>query len=565
MKKSHLLFCIFIWSLSIVPQGMKSQELSYNSALEGVLVSTDRNMYVSGEKIMFSSNVFSSHNHTDIEMNRIIIIELITPEGNRVTGGKFLVENQYSMGCLQIPEETTTGNYYLKSYTRWMRNGSTEGYNYLPVRIIHPSRAEILSGKGHFDSLKFDAPDFEKIKDIEILSDKSAYSPGEKMQISISCSGKFDSSAKLSLTMAQKSSIDLKNSLEKNADVPLIIKAENLQYFPEFKGVSLSGKLLEKVSGKALAGTKINLSVLGDKDIMVTGTDSLGRFFFSLPDYFGHHDLFLSAENLTDRSTEIFIDNDFCIRPVNLPNPLFHLNEDEKATALNLVVNYIIQKRFQKLTIEEKPETPVYNTSFYGEPSEVLKLENFVDLPSLEDYFNELPMMVKVRKIKGKKHFKFYTTQGEMSIFEPLVLIDWVAVNDAERVLAMPPREIERIELLNAPYVKGNVVYGGIISFISKKNDFAGIDLPTSGTFIRYRFLEECDQKPVNDISGKHQPDARNTIYWNPEIILNESGYAEIVVTAPETSGCYVLLVRSMPLNNEIKQRWIEIEVKVSK
>jgi hypothetical protein len=174
-------------------------------------------------------------------------------------------------------------------------------------------------------------------------------------------------------------------------------------------------------------------------------------------------------------------------------------------------------------------------------------------------------MMVKVRKIKGKKHFKFYTTQGEMSIFEPLVLIDWVAVNDAERVLAMPPREIERIELLNAPYVKGNVVYGGIISFISKKNDFAGIDLPTSGTFIRYRFLEECDQKPVNDISGKHQPDARNTIYWNPEIILNESGYAEIVVTAPETSGCYVLLVRSMPLNNEIKQRWIEIEVKVSK
>jgi len=550
--------------ISIQPR-LKSQEIFYNSMLEGVVISTDRNMYVSGEKILFSSIVFSSDNHTDIEMNRIVIVELITPEGNRVTGGKFLVENQYSMGCLQIPEETTTGNYYLKSYTRWMRNGSTKGYNYLPVRIIHPSRAEILSGKGHFDSLKFDAPDFEKIKDIEILSDKSAYSPGEKMQISISCSGKSDSSAKLSLTMAQKSSIDLKNSFEKKADVPLIINAENLQYFPEFKGVSLSGKLLDKVTGKALAGSKINLSVLGDKDIMVTGTDSLGRFFFSLPDYYGYHDLFLSAENLTDRSTEIFIDNDFCIRPVNLPNPLFYLNEDEKATALNLVVNYIIQKRFQELTIEEKPETPVYNTSFYGEPSEVLKLENFVDLPSLEDYFNELPMMVKVRKIKGKKHFKFYTTQGEMSIFEPLVLIDWVAVNDVERVLAMPPREIARIELINAPYVKGSVVYGGIVSFISKKNDFAGIDLPGSGTFIRYRFLEECAHKSVKEPIESVQPDTRNTIYWNPEVVFGEEAMTEITLTAPETPGRYLLLLRSMPVKDEVKQRWIVIEVKASK
>ncbi|PKP53565.1 MAG: hypothetical protein CVT92_03760 [Bacteroidetes bacterium HGW-Bacteroidetes-1] len=543
---------------------LKSQEISFNAALEGVLLTTDRNMYVSGEKIMFSSVVISLNKYDEVEMNRIIIVELITPEGSRVTGGKFLVENQNSMGCLQIPEETSTGNYYLKSYTRWMRNGSTENYNYVLLKIIHPSKSEILNGKDNFDSISFDRRNFEKTNDIKIVTDQSSYSSGDKIQISISSSGKCDSTSKISLTLAPEASIDLDKGFVKKTNPSSIISTSNLQYYPEFKGVSLSGKLLDKNNKQALAGTKINLSVLGDKDIMVTGTDSAGRFFFSLPDYYGNRDLFLSAENQNDISSEIFIDNDFCIRPVNLPSPLFILSEAEKVTALNLVINHTIQKKFQNISIENEPEINSDSNSFYGVPSEVLMLENYIDLPTLEDYFNELPLMVKVRKTKGKKHFRFYTTQGEMAIFDPLVLIDWVAVNDADRILAMPPREIKRIELINAPYVKGNIVYGGIVSFISKKYDFAGIDLPTSGTFIRYRFLEECDQEPIQESFGSHRPDARNTIYWNPEITLDEKGETEIYMSAPETSGCYVLLLREMNKNAGIKQRWIEIEIKGS-
>ena len=40
----------------------------------------------------------------------------------------------------------------------------------------------------------------------------------------------------------------------------------------------------------------------------------------------------------------------------------------------------------------------------------------------------------------------------------------------------------------------GNITYGGIISFVSRKNNFAGIDLPKSGTFISYSFLEDCTE-----------------------------------------------------------------------
>ncbi len=71
--------------------------------------------------------------------------------------------------------------------------------------------------------------------------------------------------------------------------------------------------------------------------------------------------------------------------------------------------------------------------SFYGEPTELLVIETYIDLPTLEDYFSELAGAVKVRKSQGKKHFRFASTRPEMTIYDPLVLIDWVAVNDIKQ------------------------------------------------------------------------------------------------------------------------------------
>jgi len=128
-----------------------------------------------------------------------------------------------------------------------------------------------------------------------------------------------------------------------------------------------------------------------------------------------------------------------------------------------------------------------------------------------------------------------------------LVLIDWVAVNDIKKILAMPPRQIARIELVNAPYIKGNIIYGGIISFISKNNDFAGIDLPSSGTFFNYAFLEDCQQRSVMPRPlPANLPDSRNTIYWGPDIKFNVAETVTINFLAPDTPGKYLILLQSL-------------------
>jgi hypothetical protein len=542
MKKPFTAFYLLMLTLISVSTGLKSQDPLSGAAVERLQIYTDRTMFISGEKILFSAIIFNENNILTNEYSRVLYCELITPEGNRITGGKYLIENSSGQGCLQIPEETITGIYYLKSYTRFMRNGGPDGYHFIMLKIINPYKAEVLTGHEVDDTsyspekgMNEQYPDLP----LSISSDKKKYSTRENITLKITGNKGKGLPVKLCLSVIP----EMANGGKTLTGKMTITSSGGLQYLPETRGISLTGRLLENETGRPIPRAIVNLSIIGDKDIMAIRTDSSGQYFFALPDFIGNRDIFLCAEEIPGNSPAIYIENDFCSRPVNLPSPVFHLTEKEKETAYDLAVNQKITSIFRNDSVSGKPKSPQNGKPFYGDPTEILVMENYIDLPTMEEYFNELPVAVKVRKSQGRKHFRFYTTRAEMTIYDPLVLIDWVAVDDIDRVLAMSPREIDRIELVNSPYVKGNITYGGIISFVSKKNDFAGIDLPSSGTFINYRFLEECSENVPAGPFRINLPDSRNTIYWDPDVQTNDNGSTDIFFTAPDTPGKYIILL----------------------
>ena len=220
------------------------------------------------------------------------------------------------------------------------------------------------------------------------------------------------------------------------------------------------------------------------------------------------------------------------------------MSGEELKTAFRLALNARIATVFMTDTLPDaSPLRETTENAFYGQPTEVLPMDKFIDMPTLEEYFNELPFIAKVKKVGGRKTFWFINPQPEMTMYAPLVLVDWVAVDDLEKVLAMPPAEIEHIEVVNSPYIKGNVTFGGIVSFISKKNDFAGIDLPASGKFINFGFLDDCSDHNLPGILPRNVPDPRNTVYWNPSIPAGTDGNTIISFTAPDTPGKYTILL----------------------
>jgi hypothetical protein len=245
------------------------------------------------------------------------------------------------------------------------------------------------------------------------------------------------------------------------------------------------------------------------------------------------------------------VDNDFSPQSVDIPYQSFMLSENEKVTALNLARNHQIAEQYKpdSDTLSEKPEYHG-DLTFYGKPTETLIIDDYIQLPILEDYFNELPYLVKVRKLHGKKYLKMMGSSPGIQIYEPLVLMDMIAMHDIDAILSVSSRLISHIDIINEPYVKGNITYGGIISIFSKNNDFAGIDLPRSGIFIRYDFLS-ASMPAVRGTGDPHAPDARNTLFWDGNLQIVKDTPQEITFLSGHSRGQYDIILQGVMQNGE--------------
>jgi hypothetical protein len=541
----YLLFLILVF---FIP-GLNAQDLFPDAEGERIQVCTDRTMYISGEKVLFTAIIYNVKGKIDEDLSHIFYCELITPDGKKIASGKYLLQEGDGQGCIAIPDETVTGIYFLKFYTRLMRNAGTADYKYIMLKIINPRKTEVLPGNDAPDTIglawnKTDLPANDSL--ISIIPVKKVFSSREEIRINVNAQNGIPGRICLSVVPEYT----FKDRFIPDKTIPDTIP--DVSYFPETRGISLSGKVINKESGKSVAGARIYLSIIGDRDILVFRTDSSGRFYYALPDYIGNRDIFLCSGSVAGITSEILIDNDFCPRPVPLPSPVFTLDDQEKKAAFKLAVNSRLTSLFNNDTLSHDITEEKDSASFYGIPSEVLIMDKYIELPTLDEYFTQLPGMVKLRKVRGKKEFRFYTDDPGMAANSPLLLVDWVAVDDAESILAMSPRNLERIELVNYPYIKGDLTFGGIISFVSKKNDFGGINLSKSGTFINYSFLEKCASNiPAAPVTAT-LPDSRNTVYWDPAVKTDSNGQATLSFLAPDTPGKYFILLREMTDSGKI-------------
>lgn len=550
MTSSLLRHILIFILLSGIFTGIHAQEALITGYPEQVAAVTDRTLYIAGETIHYTAILTVTDSSETAKASRIGYCELIKPDGVKITGRKFLFSQNSGTGSVDIPPETITGIYYLRFYTRYMRNNGPATYFYIRLKIINPYKSEILPEKTDNQqgvSGENQASPEGVLNSVLLATGKPVVEQGENLQITIKPEESLTLPGRLTLTVIPEPCLT-----DQTFRITEISDTIAGPYFcPEERGISLNGKLIAMETATPLKNTKVNLSIIGDKDFQVTHSDSSGRFAFSLPDYRGSRDVFICSDDLAGISPEILVGNDFCTLPFSIVSPPFSLDDKERAAALNLAMNLRISDVFNEVQATSDTQ-PASVNSFYGKPVEILSMDKYIELPTLEDYFTELPVIVKVRKSQGKKFFRFLDAGPEMEIYDPLVLVDWVAINDMKKILAMSPNELDRIELVNLRYRKGDVTYGGIISFISKKNDFAGIDLPHSGTFINYRFLDEYSPGNPGQPPTPGNPDARNTIYWGDLPAQDKASGITVSITAPETPGRYLILLRQITSSGKI-------------
>ncbi|MFY9151354.1 MAG: hypothetical protein WAO52_05005 [Prolixibacteraceae bacterium] len=559
--KNYLLtgfLAVFCWTGTLNAQ----PKISNNEAkqlVEKTVLITDREIYAVDEDILFSAFNSSSAALQNVAWSNILYVELVAPDGESFVRRKFNYGKDGASGVLRIPKTVLTGNYYLRAYTRWMRDYSPYNYEYKMITIINPFQAELLEPAGGVRIL----PATERISPntngpIQIKTNRTSFKKHDKVNLEIFASGQLGFQGKLVVSVIPSGAETLLPVL-KNGPKDLEFSPG---YIPETRGLSVSGKVVNAIDSVPMAYNLVGLTIFKqhpeNRNVL---TNEKGQFFFDLSKLEGEYEIFISTKAIENQTPLILVDNDFSTQELKLPYQPVDFSEKSSAIYESLIFNSQMQTLYRQQETEETLKSFSSDSAFYGTPDFVLKLSNFISLPSVKDYFYELIPQVGVRKEGKKSSLKVLGNYSELAIYEPLVLVDMVPIFDIEKVLALQPEKIERIEVVTTPYIRGDIIFGGIVSLFSKKGDLAGIDLPAAGRFITYNMLSSENQEPVKVINNKRIPDLRNCLYWNPDLKLNGNNPAELTFDAGNNSGDYLVVVRGLDQNGKVLVATSEIKI----
>ncbi len=543
MKKQSKPYYLLMLLFLVFPSMMKGQGTDSFPKAEKLALFTDRGLYVTGEKVHFTAFIT---NRPLPELSHILYVELIEPDGTKITGGKFPLSDNSASGCLEIPTGSITGVYYLRTYTKYMRNLGPNSFAYVRLKIVNPYKMDVLgSTSPTAGAVKFQNQAFSG-DGLTISTDQQIYKTREKVKVVVNTAGMPQGKIRqLSVSVIPETSDPgpVPDLYSKSRQVDLV------HFYPENRSLSITGTVIDSVTDKPEAGVRVNLSILGKgRTYMGILSDSTGHFYFSLPAYTGNRDLFISPEDIAGKYPRILVNNDFSAAPVHLPDPAFSMDSAERKTVLQMAQNDLVKQYYRNDSLPCAGKETKKSTEVYGKPSYVLNLDQYVQLPTLEDYIHNLSSVIKlmVRTHNGKKIIRVIGDQPEMAFLKPLLMVDGVAVDAPEKILAAPPRNIARIEVVNVPYVIGDMKFGGIVNIISKRGDFAGIDLPGAGMFLNYGFLHDTCHCAIRTPEAPEQPDARNTLFWDPDIRGISGKEIHFSFSTADTPGKYDIVIQGI-------------------
>ncbi len=520
----------------------------------------DRSIYAVDETIYFVADHQVSGLSGEHPWSTVLYVELIASNGKAMAQGKYRLSGGQAEGSLHIPAAALTGDYYLKCYTRWMRNMGPNSFSYTPLKIINPYRSEVVAladtetSSDHFQKLAY------KEGVVECSTTSAGYQGGQEVVLQIKgASTSYLDQLRCCVTVVPEGAIDLTGG-QYNVASPDENEEFRVAFLPDLgSDVSISGTVVGP-DQEAAPYTTLHFSLLGEvPDYFASMSDEHGRFVFTTSIGVGENmEFFVTPEQEEGSGLDVRIDQEYDSRALILPVEPFRLSDGEMEVARKIALNIQLSKAFMPENfILEDPLKEVYSEGdripFYGTMGERLLIDDYVRLPNLEEVFINLMPEVQFYRNQGKTRIRILSENNSIRVYKPLIMIDHISVFDHEALLALSPEKIQRIDLINDIYLKGNVTFGGVLSIHSRKGDMAGIDLPQGSYFFDYQtFYPPYPPVDPLPILKERVPDTRNTLFWSGNLQLQQDKQLEIPFLAPSVSGNYVVLVRGILPTGEI-------------
>ena len=245
-------------------------------------------------------------------------------------------------------------------------------------------------------------------------------------------------------------------------------KLPAFEFIAEQEGPVISASLTDKKTGLPQKDVLTTVTVPGENfELRSAISRQDGSLQFNVNYFYSNNEIIIQPVNLADSTVKINITSPFSDKFSNSLFPRFVLADKWKDQLLYRSINtqaenaYLIDKKKHSFT---EPVTDT--TAFYGKADKEYYLDDYTRFITMDEVMKEFVIDVRVRK--PADHYQFRVANAVYkSLFDqdPLVLIDGLPANSMDKIMALDPLKIKKIDVITHKHYLGPLVCDGIVSY----------------------------------------------------------------------------------------------------
>lgn len=335
-------------------------------------------------------------------------------------------------------------------------------------------------------------------------------------------------------------------------------QAPAIKFAAENNGHTIVCRVTDAITGLPVKDAKIFLSIPETTYKLYPGlSNDSGIVQIRVNEYYGKGEIIVQAVERKD-NYKIEVLKPFSGEFTTSSGGSLTIAQSTKALLENYSIGMQSQYIYSNDSIQKFSIPPLKDSlPFFGKGQSVYMLDDYIRFNTMEEVLREYVKEINVGVKGGNLKFKLLNEPHEEYYSDNLlVMIDGVPLTDPDKVFAVDPLKIRRIDIFPRRYVLGTSMFFGLANFATYKENHESIDIDPKAVVLDYEGLQIRRRFYSPEYSSPEQlrsriPDLRNTLYWSPDV----SSDPQVQFYTGDNKGKYLVIVqgldaRGYPLNS---------------
>lgn len=348
----------------------------------------------------------------------------------------------------------------------------------------------------------------------------------------------------------------------------LLDKPAAFTFLPEYYGHIITAKATDTATKQPAENVIAYLALPGKRVQMYAAkSDSAGRVLFNTKELFGPNEVIAQTNTEIDTLHRLEILSPFAEQYTKAPLPEFTLTPAVRHFVDEESLGEQVQNVYSSNKLRHFEDPGVDSSAFFGEPFKTYKLDNYTRFLTTEEVLREYIREVSVSRSGGRFHINVRDEKINLS-GDPLVMLDGIPIFNINKVVALDPLKIRKLDVIRQRYYYGPSVFEGILSFTTYKGDLGGTEIDPHAIVIDYEGMQLQREfyAPVYDTNAQvnsRLPDFRTLLCWAPNINVSKTNANNTTsfYTSDQT-GKYFGLIQGITVTGEMGVQTFTFEVK---